>query len=43
MPGICNLLLSYCSVSMRNGMHRSVLGNENVHAKCDESADGGEK
>lgn len=26
---------------MRNGMRRSVLGNENVHAKCDESADGG--
>lgn len=22
-------------------MRRSVLGNENVHAKCDESADGG--
>lgn len=33
----------FCSVGMRNGMRRSVLGNENVYAKCDESADGGEK
>lgn len=33
----------FCSVGMRNCMRRSVLGNENVHAKCDESADGGEK
>ena len=33
----------FCSVGMRNGMRRSVLGNENVHAKCDESADRGEK
>ena len=33
----------FCSVGMCNGMRRSVLGDENVYAKCDESADGGEK
>ena len=38
-----DLLLSHCSVGMRNGMRGSVFGDENVHAKCDESADGGEK
>lgn len=35
-----DFLLSHCSVGMRNGMRGSVLGDENVHAKCDESADG---
>lgn len=33
----------FCSVGMRNGMRGSVLGDDNVYAKCDESADGGEK
>ena len=32
-----DFLLSHCSVGMRG----SVLGDENVYAKCDESADGG--
>lgn len=31
----------FCSVGMRNGMRGSVLGDENVYTKCDESADGG--
>lgn len=30
----------FCSVGMRNGMRGSVLGDENVYAKCDESVDG---